>query len=178
PGRHRAGHRRRRTPVGRGPGRRGRRGRAGGRRRDLVPGSGRRGRDARPRRPGDDRRRRPVTGRVDGAAPGRVAGAGPVAAPVVRGRGVFATTVVVALVLLVVAVLLSLLVGTRVLGVAETLSGVQRTDPVAAAVIWELRLPRTVLGLVVGAALGGAGPLAQAVPRHALPEPGRPGNRS
>lgn len=113
-----------------------------------------------------------MTGRVDGAAPGRVAGAGPVAAPVVRGRGVFATTVVVALVLLVVAVLLSLLVGTRVLGVAETLSGVQRTDPVAAAVIWELRLPRTVLGLVVGAALGGAGVLAQSVTRNPLADPG------
>lgn len=78
----------------------------------------------------------------------------------------------VSLGLLVVAVLVSLLVGTRVLSVGETFGGLLRQDPVATAVIWQLRLPRTLLGLLVGAALGVAGVLAQSVTRNPLADPG------
>jgi iron complex transport system permease protein len=97
---------------------------------------------------------------------------GAVLSPATRRRAPFAAIMTGALVLLVVAALLSLLVGTRVLSVAETFAGLQRSDQVAGAVIWELRLPRTLLGMLVGAALGVAGALAQAVTRNPLADPG------
>jgi iron complex transport system permease protein len=78
----------------------------------------------------------------------------------------------VALMLLAVTVLISLLVGTRVLSLPETLDGLTRRDKVPAAVVWELRFPRTALGLLVGAALGAAGVLAQSVTRNPLADPG------
>ncbi|MFJ9391844.1 FecCD family ABC transporter permease [Nocardioides sp. NPDC101246] len=87
-------------------------------------------------------------------------------------RTPFGVALAAALVLLVVALLLSLLVGTRVLSLPETFAGLTGTDRVASAVIWELRLPRTLLGLLVGAALGSAGVLAQAVTRNPLADPG------
>ncbi len=42
----------------------------------------------------------------------------------------------------------------------------------AAVVVHDLRIPRTVLGLLVGAALGTAGALTQALTRNALADPG------
>lgn len=80
--------------------------------------------------------------------------------------------VAVGVALLVVAVLVSLLVGSRVLSPVETFGGLFGLDPVAAAVIWEMRLPRTLLGLLVGAALGVSGALAQSVTRNPLADPG------
>ncbi|WP_229872460.1 FecCD family ABC transporter permease [Promicromonospora soli] len=77
-----------------------------------------------------------------------------------------------ALALLVVAALAGVIVGTRVLSPGETLAGLLGQDGVAATVIWELRLPRTLLGLLVGSALGVAGVLAQAVTRNPLADPG------
>ncbi|WP_129783589.1 FecCD family ABC transporter permease [Promicromonospora panici] len=77
-----------------------------------------------------------------------------------------------ALVLLAVATLASVTVGTRVLSPAETFAGLLGHEGVAATVIWELRLPRTLLGLLVGCALGVAGVLAQAVTRNPLADPG------
>ena len=79
---------------------------------------------------------------------------------------------VVGTLVLLLATLLSLLVGSRVLSVSEVVGGLVGTDQVAAAVIWQLRLPRTIVGLVVGAALGAAGVLAQAVTRNPLADPG------
>lgn len=80
--------------------------------------------------------------------------------------------VTVSAVLLVLVVILSLVVGSRVLSAAEVWDGLRRQDSVASAVIWQLRFPRTVLGLLVGAALGAAGVLAQSVTRNPLADPG------
>jgi iron complex transport system permease protein len=77
-----------------------------------------------------------------------------------------------AVVLLVAAVLISLLIGTRVLSPAEMLDGLARRDRVPTAIVWDLRFPRTVLALLVGAALGAAGVLAQSVTRNPLADPG------
>jgi iron complex transport system permease protein len=89
-----------------------------------------------------------------------------------RPRAPLAVVLLVVLLLLVVTVLGSLLIGTRVLSPAETLDGLLGRDEVATAVIWELRFPRTLLGLLVGAALGTAGVLAQSVTRNPLADPG------
>ena len=93
----------------------------------------------------------------------------PVAA---RRKATFPVVLGVCVVLLAAAVVLSLLVGTRVLSLPETVAGLTGSDHVAAAVIWELRLPRTLLGLLVGAALGAAGVVAQSVTRNPLADPG------
>ncbi len=89
-----------------------------------------------------------------------------------RSGTAVAAVLLTALVLLVVATLASVTVGTRVLSPAETLAGLLGHEGIASTVIWELRLPRTLLGLLVGVALGLAGVLAQAVTRNPLADPG------
>ncbi|WP_205810459.1 FecCD family ABC transporter permease [Microbacterium sp. K27] len=82
------------------------------------------------------------------------------------------------LVLLAVAALLSLAIGARdiapdvvVRALSAALSGAPDGDFEATVVITE-RLPRTVLGLLVGACLGGAGVLMQGLTRNPLVDGG------
>ncbi|RFU20185.1 iron ABC transporter permease [Geodermatophilus marinus] len=80
-----------------------------------------------------------------------------------------------ALAVLVVAVCaLSIAVGTRTIGLGTVWQSL--VDPVAgseeAVIVRELRLPRTVLGLLVGTALGAAGALTQGHTRNPLGDPG------
>ncbi|HEY0258698.1 MAG TPA: iron chelate uptake ABC transporter family permease subunit [Lacisediminihabitans sp.] len=81
---------------------------------------------------------------------------------------------VAALVVLVLVVVASLAIGS--LPVAPTavwtaLTGGNVSAEVGAAVV-DLRLPRTVVGLAVGAALGASGALVQALTRNPLADPG------
>lgn len=74
---------------------------------------------------------------------------------------------------LLCSVVLSLAVGANPLGVGtvmETLRG--HGNPEANYIVWSLRVPRTVAGLVVGAALGVSGALIQAFTRNPLADPG------
>lgn len=58
-------------------------------------------------------------------------------------------------------------------GVTEVLAGLAGTgDPVVAAIVREVRLPRVLLGLEAGAALGLAGAAMQGLLRNPLAEPG------
>ncbi len=68
---------------------------------------------------------------------------------------------------------LSLLVGRVWMSPAQLL-GAWRVDadPLAALILTELRLPRTVLALLVGAALGLSGAVLQGLTRNPLAEPG------
>jgi len=91
---------------------------------------------------------------------------------VAASRTALAAVLLVTLVLLIAAALAGVTVGTRVLSPAETFAGLLGHDGIAATVIWELRLPRTLLGLLVGSALGVAGVLARAVTRNPLADPG------
>ena len=78
-----------------------------------------------------------------------------------------------ALALLLLLCLGSLLTGSGEVGPwrsLELLCGAQ--DEEARFVLFDLRLPRTLLGLLVGAALGGAGVVLQAATRNPLAEPG------
>jgi iron complex transport system permease protein len=79
-------------------------------------------------------------------------------------------------VLLAVAVLASLAIGSNPLSPARVLSAVfdpsgGSGDVEASTIVWDLRMPRTLLGLVVGAALAAAGVLLQALTRNPLAEP-------
>ncbi|WP_104203418.1 FecCD family ABC transporter permease [Billgrantia saliphila] len=75
--------------------------------------------------------------------------------------------------LLALACLASLLLGAGDVGPMRALHALLgQGDPEAQFVLASLRLPRTVVGLVVGVALGVAGSLLQAVTRNPLAEPG------
>ncbi|WP_412030923.1 FecCD family ABC transporter permease [Halomonas sp. ML-15] len=69
--------------------------------------------------------------------------------------------------------LLSVLVGAGEVGALRALAVLAGDgDPEARFVVGSLRLPRTLIGVVVGLALGCAGALLQAVTRNPLAEPG------
>ncbi|THE06946.1 Fe(3+)-siderophore ABC transporter permease [Microbacterium oleivorans] len=87
------------------------------------------------------------------------------------GRGILGTGVVA--VILVVAVIASLALGANPLAppaVIDALAGRGTTE--TAFVVWDLRVPRTLVGIVAGAALGAAGALMQAFTRNPLADPG------
>ena len=91
----------------------------------------------------------------------------------VRGTSLRALGLVGLLVLLIVAAFLSISVGTRSIPLGRVWDLVLHPDGSDAAVIvHDLRIPRTVLGLLVGAALGLAGALMQALTRNPLADPG------
>jgi iron-siderophore transport system permease protein len=74
---------------------------------------------------------------------------------------------------LVVAAALSIAVGSRTIGPGTVWHLLWHDDGSPSAVIvHQLRLPRTVLGIAAGAALGLAGTLMQALTRNPLAEPG------
>jgi iron complex transport system permease protein len=85
-----------------------------------------------------------------------------------------AAVVVVCLALLAAAVVASLLLGVRAIPTSEVVRAL--TDPIAGnadhRVVLDLRLPRTVVGLLAGAALGLAGTLIQGVTRNPIADPG------
>lgn len=96
-------------------------------------------------------------------------------APVVR-RTSFARgglVLVLLLIALALAVVTSLGLGARPLSATHILQLLFAPDDSKdALVLWDLRLPRTLLGLLVGAALGLAGALMQALTRNPLADPG------
>ncbi len=80
---------------------------------------------------------------------------------------------VVLVVLLVLAGLLSLAVGSRNIPIGTVVDVLFRPDSTdASTIIHELRIPRTVLALAVGIALGIAGALMQGHTRNPLADPG------
>lgn len=74
--------------------------------------------------------------------------------------------------LLIAPMLASLLAGAKLLPPSSLLDLLQGWDSEAALILLQLRLPRLVLGLVVGAALGTAGAIIQAATRNPLGDPG------
>jgi iron complex transport system permease protein len=68
--------------------------------------------------------------------------------------------------------LASLLLGSGEVGPARAARALLAGDAEARFAVWTLRWPRTVVGAVVGAALGTAGAVLQAAARNPLAEPG------
>ncbi|MBX9246857.1 iron chelate uptake ABC transporter family permease subunit [Actinotalea ferrariae] len=104
------------------------------------------------------------------------AAGGPVQARATRPAGSSlrrAAVLVVALVLLVLAVALSIAVGARGIPLADVWRHLWSPDGSSdAAIVQEVRLPRTLLGIAAGAALGLSGALMQSMTRNPLAEPG------
>lgn len=84
-----------------------------------------------------------------------------------------AAGLVLVLVALGFAMLLSLAVGARSIPLSTVLDVLAARDGSDSAfVVWELRIPRTLIGVAVGAALGVAGALMQALTNNPLADPG------
>ena len=80
---------------------------------------------------------------------------------------------VVVVALLAVICLLSIAVGTKYIPLNEVWNGLfAYDDSNDAVIIREFRVPRTILGLIVGIALGVSGALIQAMTRNPLADPG------
>lgn len=93
--------------------------------------------------------------------------------PTSRGRhAVRAAGLLAALALLCAVLVLSLAVGAKPLTLGEAWNGLIDTDAPAYTVVNEMRLPRTLLGLLAGVALGLAGCVMQALTRNPLADPG------
>jgi len=74
---------------------------------------------------------------------------------------------------LVVAVLSSLAFGSNPLSIGEVWQGFwAHNGSDAADIVWGLRGPRTIVGMIVGAAFGVAGALIQSLTRNPLADPG------
>ncbi|MGY1806461.1 FecCD family ABC transporter permease [Blastococcus sp. SYSU D00669] len=114
-----------------------------------------------------------MTAEAPAGSAGRTAPAGAGTAPRDGTRRRLGLLLVLAA-LVVVAAALSTAVGTRAIGLPEVWRAL--TDPSwtgeEAVIVRELRLPRTLLGLLVGAALGAAGALMQGHTRNPLGDPG------
>jgi iron complex transport system permease protein len=79
----------------------------------------------------------------------------------------------IALAALVVVALLSLAIGTKSIPLSTVIDSLLHpTDSQDSVIITDLRLPRTILGVLVGAALGLAGALMQGLTRNPLADPG------
>ena len=90
-----------------------------------------------------------------------------------RPGTVRAAAILVALVILAVCIVLSLSLGSKDIPIGRTWALLLSPDDSSAStVLHSLRIPRTILGVVVGAALGVAGSLMQSLTRNPLADPG------
>jgi len=78
----------------------------------------------------------------------------------------------VALLLLGVLALTSLAIGDMHLNPARIFSGLLHRDELAATILWNIRLPRMLISMMVGAALASSGLVMQAYFRNSLASPG------
>ncbi|MFT4157401.1 MAG: iron ABC transporter permease [Microbacterium sp.] len=94
-------------------------------------------------------------------------------APAVIRRGRSTLVFVLAGLGLLVSAVVGLTVGTKFIGLDTVLDAILRFDGDALQLdVRESRIPRTVLGIVVGLALGAAGAVMQGLTRNALADPG------
>ncbi|MCI3922212.1 iron ABC transporter permease [Paenibacillus sp. TRM 82003] len=91
-----------------------------------------------------------------------------------RGKGRFSKAVVTLLAAIAAGAYLSLTNGTFDLSLGDVLRTLLRIDPVPEhdLVVFDFRLPRIVLALVIGFALGIAGAAVQGLTRNGLADPG------
>lgn len=91
-----------------------------------------------------------------------------------RGAGRRAAGLVAATLVLMVVVMASVAFGSKAMPLGTVLDALVGYDPTIAdhLVIWSHRVPRTVVGLLVGVALGVSGLLMQGVTRNPLADPG------
>nr|WP_312876664.1 iron chelate uptake ABC transporter family permease subunit [Streptomyces bohaiensis] len=141
------------------------------------PGPGRSG-ETGPTGPADRTRRVPLTkpGGTDGPAGPGHPGATPASAPARRTRRPAVLTLGLVGLLVVLAALTwaSLVNGSGPAGAADVRDAFLAKDLTqhGQLIVWEVRVPRTIAGLLAGLALGLAGAVMQGVARNPLADPG------
>lgn len=101
----------------------------------------------------------------------------PAPAPAAPGAGhtrISARTVAVwlgPLLLLALAIALAMMLGANTYGPRDVIDGLLDRDSTLHIIMYELRLPRVILAIMVGASLGVAGVLLQGVTRNPLADP-------
>jgi len=78
----------------------------------------------------------------------------------------------VCILVLLALMLVSLVVGDMPLSLGQVWAGLNRTDELAATILWQMRLPRLLVSIMVGAALSAGGLVMQAYFRNSLASPG------
>lgn len=73
---------------------------------------------------------------------------------------------------LLLALVLSLAVGANLMPAGQVVNGLLGADADAAVIVQGVRVPRTVIGAIVGAGLGVAGTIMQSVTRNPIADPG------
>lgn len=97
----------------------------------------------------------------------------PLAAPRSRAAVVRTTGIVVAVALLALLLLVSVAVGAKSIPLGDVVRVLLHDDgSEQAAIVRDLRIPRTLVALAVGCSLGLAGALMQAITRNPLADPG------
>lgn len=94
------------------------------------------------------------------------------AAAVRRPRRVRALWLLIAVAVLVVLAILSVKVGSRFVGWADVMGALDGTDGSIEQAAVEKRIPRTLLAMIVGGALGVSGAVMQGVTRNPIADPG------
>jgi iron complex transport system permease protein len=95
------------------------------------------------------------------------------ATPVAPPRVTRTAGIAIAAAALVVVMLLSLAIGAKSIPLGTVIDSLLHpTDTQDSVIVTDLRLPRTILGILVGAALGLAGALMQGLTRNPLADPG------
>ena len=91
-----------------------------------------------------------------------------------QSGGLRAAGLLIALAVLLLVMLASLAFGAKPIAVSSVMAALLDYDPTLNdhLIVHTLRIPRTVLGLLVGAALGLAGAVMQGVARNPLADPG------
>lgn len=82
-------------------------------------------------------------------------------------------TIIILIVLLLISSILSLMIGPVKFSMSDIWHGLTSADDsLERRVIWELRFPRLLIGMLVGACLAIAGAILQAIMRNPLADPG------
>ncbi|APG80758.1 iron chelate uptake ABC transporter family permease subunit [Corynebacterium pseudotuberculosis] len=97
-----------------------------------------------------------------------------------RTRRSLLVVVLLLAVLLVVGSIASVMIGARLIPLPEILNALFHPDPtnVSSTIVWDRRVPRTLLAIVAGMSLGLAGTLSQALTRNPLADTGALGINS
>ncbi|MDL4817976.1 FecCD family ABC transporter permease [Actinomadura opuntiae] len=112
----------------------------------------------------------PLTRTAQPTAPARAPAA--LAPAPVRRHSARASGLVAAVLLLLAVVVASLAAGAKPLSVGQAWDGLFHEGSASYTVVHQMRLPRTLLGLLAGIALGLAGAVMQALTRNPLADPG------
>lgn len=92
-----------------------------------------------------------------------------------KGRGKIALTVIVAI-LLTLAALVAIGIGSVHFPITETFNTIiGQGDERSTTILWDIRVPRVLLALIIGANLAASGALLQAVMQNPLADPGLTG---